>query len=180
MSINTVTVSGNLTKDSELKQTKGGNLLSGSICVNERVKDADGNWTDKPCYIDWTLFGPRANKLVGYLTKGAKVCIDGFLTYDSWTDKDGNNRNKLSIIVREVVFFRPSNVVMDQQAAIQAAQQPYQQTQQYQQPQPQQYQQPQPQPQPQYQVMQVAPEQAAAMQQAAYAQYQQGQQPIHY
>ena len=153
MSINFVTVSGNLTKDSELKQTKGGNLLSGGICVNNRVMGADGNWTDKPCFIDWTLFGSRADKLVGFLTKGVKVCITGYLTYDSWTDKQGNKRNKLSIIVRELEFFRPSNVVMDQQAAIQAAQQPYQQPQQYQQPQPQQYQ-------PQ--------------------QYQQGQQPIHY
>ena len=161
MSINVVTVSGNLTKDSELKQTKGGNLLSGGICINNRVMGADGNWTDKPCFIDWTLFGPRADKLVGFLTKGVKVCINGYLTYDSWTDKQGNKRNKLSIIVREVEFFRPSNVVMDQQTAMQAAH-------------------PQPQPQPQYQVMQVAPEQAAAMQQAAYAQYQQGQQPIHY
>ena len=157
MSINTVTVSGNLTKDSELKQTKGGNLLSGSICVNERVKGADGNWGDKPCYIDWTLFGPRADKLVGFLTKGTKVCITGSLTYDSWTDKGGNKRNKLSIIVREVEFFRPSNVVMDQQTAMQAVQ-----------------------PQVQLQAMQVTPEQAMAMQQAAYAQYQQGQQPIHY
>lgn len=156
MSINNVTVSGNLTKDSELKQTKGGNLLSGGICVNERVKDADGNWTDKPCFIDWTLFGPRADKLVGFLTKGTKVCITGSLTYDSWTDKGGNKRNKLSIIVREVEFFRPSNVVMDQQTAMQAAQ-------------PQQYPQPQPQPQ-QYQ--QGQPQQ--------YQQYPQGQQPIHY
>lgn len=151
MSINNVTVSGNLTKDSELKQTKGGNLLSGGICVHERVKGADGNWTDKPCFIDWTLFGPRADKLVGFLTKGAKVCITGSLTYDSWTDKQGNKRNKLSIIVREVEIFRPSNVVMDQQTAMQAAQ-----TQQYQQPQPQQP------------MMQVYPS------------YTQPQQPIHY
>lgn len=145
MSINTVTVSGNLSRDSELKQIKTGHLLTGGIAVNERVKGVDGNWSDKPCFIDWALFGPRAEKLVGFLTKGTKVCITGSLTYDSWTDKQGNKRTKLSIIVREVEWFRPSNVIMDQQTAVQAAQQatapqyqqPYQQqapAQQYQQP----------------------------------------------
>lgn len=151
MSINTVTVSGNLSRDSELKQIKTGHLLTGGIAVNERVKGVDGSWSDKPCFIDWALFGPRAEKLVGSLTKGIKVCITGSLTYDSWTDKQGNKRNKLSIIVREIEWFRPSNVIMDQQTAVQAAQQA-----------PQHQQAPQYQPQPQYQ------------------QPQQYQQPIHY
>lgn len=144
MAINSVSLSGNLSRDAELKQTKSGHLLSGTIVVNERFKNAQGEWEDKPCFVDFTLFGPRAEKIVGYLTKGTKVALTGALTYDQWTDKQNNKRSKLSVIVREIEFFRPSNVVMDAQTAMQAAQpqQPYQ-------PQPQQPYQQQYQPQPQ-------------------------------
>ena len=146
MAINSVSLSGNLSHDCELKQTKSGHLLSGTVVVNERFKNAQGEWEDKPCFVDFTLFGARAEKIVGYLTKGTKVAITGSLTYDRWTDKQNNKRSKLSVIVREIEFFRPSNVVMDAQTAMQVAQpqQPYQQMPQtYQQPyqtQPQQYQ----------------------------------------
>lgn len=136
MSINIVSISGNLTRDAELKATKSGTLtLSGSVVVNERVKDAQGNWTDKPNYVDWVLFGPRAEKIAGYLTKGTKVAIMGRLSYSSWTDKQTNQkRSKLEVVVTEIEFFRPSNVVMDattaQQVYQQAAQQAHQQQQQ--------------------------------------------------
>ncbi|MBR3160671.1 MAG: single-stranded DNA-binding protein, partial [Atopobiaceae bacterium] len=72
--------------------------------------------------------------IAGYLTKGTKVAITGRLSYSSWTDKQSNQkRSKLEVIVTEVEFFRPSNVVMDaptaQQAAQQVPQQPYPQQQ---------------------------------------------------
>ena len=126
MSINVVSISGNLTRDAELKATKSGTLtLTGSIAVNDRVKDAQGNWTDKPNFVDWVLFGPRAEKIVGYLTKGTKVAIVGRLSYSSWTDQQTNKkRSKLEVVVTEIEFFRPSNVVMDAPTAVQAAKQP--------------------------------------------------------
>lgn len=130
MSINIVSISGNLTRDAELKVTQGGTpVLSGSVAVNERVKQGD-QWTDKPNFVDWVLFGPRAEKIAGYLTKGTKVAIMGRLSYSSWTDKQTNQkRSKLEVVVTEVEFFRPYNVVMDattaQQAAQQVPQQPY-------------------------------------------------------
>lgn len=128
MSINSVSISGNLTRDAELKVTQGGTpVLSGSVAVNERVKGADGNWTDKPNYVDWVLFGARAEKVAGFLTKGTKVALFGSLSYSSWEDKQGNKRSKLEVIVRELEFFRPSNVVMDASAAVGAGYQAHQQ-----------------------------------------------------
>lgn len=135
MSINIVSISGNLTRDADLKVTQSGTaVLSGSVAVNDRVKQGD-QWVDKPNYVDWVLFGPRAEKINGYLTKGTKVAITGRLSYSSWTDKQTNQkRSKLEVIVTEIEFFRPSNVVMDaptaQQAAQQMPQQPYPQQQQ--------------------------------------------------
>jgi single-strand DNA-binding protein len=91
------------------------------------VKDANGDWTDKPNYIDWVLFGARAEKLAGFLTKGTKVALFGSLSYSSWEDKQGNKRSKLEVIVRELEFFRPSNVVMDAPTAVGAGYQARQQ-----------------------------------------------------
>lgn len=158
MSINIVSISGNLTRDAELKKLTGAKgdtfILSGSVAVNERVKQGD-QWTDKPNFVDWVLFGPRAEKIAGYLTKGTKVAITGRLSYSSW-ERNGEKRSKLEVIVTEIEFFRPSNVVMDAHTAQQAAQpivpqQPYPQQQlpqmppQPQQPYQQAYQQPMPQ-----------------------------------
>lgn len=122
MSINSVTISGNLTRDAELIATKSGlSMLSGSVAVNERVKDDAGQWTDKANFVDFVMFGERVEKIAGYMTKGVKVCLQGALSYSAWTDKKGNKRSKLSVIVREVEFFRPSKVVMDKPTAEQAA-----------------------------------------------------------
>lgn len=128
MSINSVSISGNLTRDAELKVTQGGTpILSGSVVVNERTKDANGNWVDKPNYVDWVLFGARAEKLAGFLTKGTKVALFGRLSYSAWTDKQGNKRSKLEVVLTELEFFRPPNVVMDAPTATAAAAQQQQQ-----------------------------------------------------
>lgn len=128
MSINSVSISGNLTRDAELKVTASGTpVLSGSVAVNERVKDASGNWTDKPNFIDWVLFGARAEKIAGFLTKGTKIALFGRLSYSAWTDKQGNKRSKLEVVVTELEFFRPSNTIMDAPTATAAAAQQQQQ-----------------------------------------------------
>ena len=86
MSINRVVISGNLTRDAELRQTQSGSsILAFGVAVNDRRKNSQtGEWEDYPNYIDCTMFGPRAEKLAQYLTKGLKVAIEGKLRYSSW------------------------------------------------------------------------------------------------
>ena len=114
MSINRVNLSGNLTRDAELRSTQGGNaILTFGMAVNDRRKDpTTGEWTDYPNFVDLCLFGNRANALVGHLTKGTKVAIEGKLRYSSW-EKNGERRSKLEVIVDEIEFLSPRN---DQQA----------------------------------------------------------------
>lgn len=100
--INTATVGGNLTRDAELRVTSGGMaILKGCIAVNERVKEGD-EWTDRPTFIDWTLFGSRAEKLASAMAKGAKVVLSGRLHEERWQAKDGGNRSKLTLIVNDL------------------------------------------------------------------------------
>jgi single-strand DNA-binding protein len=103
MSINSVTLSGNLGRDPELRTTAaGGNLLTFSIAVNDRVKDSStGEWKDYTNWVDVVVFGNRAESLSRILTKGMKVTINGKIRYSSW-EKDGQTRSKIEVIANDV------------------------------------------------------------------------------
>lgn len=168
MSINRATISGNLTRDAELRSTASGMpVLSFSVAVNDRRKNNQtGEWEDVPNFIDCTMFGKRASSLRQYLTKGMKVFIDGKLRWSQW-ERDGQKRSKLEVIVDELVF---GSSLASQQGGYQPAQPAYAApapTQAYSQPQP--YSQP-AQAQPYQPPAQAAPQQAAPVQQAAPAQ----------
>lgn len=104
MSINVVVISGNLTRDPELRHTNGGTaILSFGVAVNDRMKDRDGSWVDRPNFVDVTVFGARAEALSRYLSKGTKVALSGKLRYSSW-ERDGQKRSKLEVIAEEIEF----------------------------------------------------------------------------
>lgn len=107
MSINRVVVSGNLTRDPELRVTPGGTQVLGfGVAVNDhRRNQQTGEWEDYPNFIDCTMFGNRAEALSRILRKGMKVAIEGKLRYSSWEDKNGGGRrSKVEIIPDEVVL----------------------------------------------------------------------------
>ena len=128
MSINRVVVSGNLTRDPELRATPGGTQVLGfGVAVNDRRRNQQtGEWEDYPNFIDCTMFGNRAEALSRILRKGMKVAIEGKLRYSSWEDKNGGGRrSKVEIIPDEVVLM--SQNPNGQQAPQQCAPQGYQQ-----------------------------------------------------
>lgn len=105
MSINRVNISGNLTRDPELRATAGGTqVLSFGVAVNDRRRNPqNGEWEDYPNFVDCTMFGTRAEAVSRYLSKGSKVAIEGKLRYSSW-ERDGQRRSKLEVIVDEIEF----------------------------------------------------------------------------
>ena len=105
MSINRVTITGNLTRDPDLRSTSGGMPVLGfGVAVNDRRKNQQtGEWEDYPNFIDCTMFGTRAEKITPYLSKGAKVAIEGKLRWSQW-ERDGQKRSKLEVIIDEIEF----------------------------------------------------------------------------
>lgn len=102
MSINNVSITGNLTRSPELRATQGGTaVLRFGIAVNDRRKNASGNWEDVPNFFECVTFGNRATALSDILTKGMKVAIAGKLHYSSW-EKDGQKHSKVDIIAQEI------------------------------------------------------------------------------
>ncbi len=104
--INNVTVSGNLTKDLEVRATPSGYPIgSCSVAVNERRKNSEGAYEDYANYFDFTILGERAQKLAQFLTKGTKVTICGSLKQRRWQDKQtGQNRSAVEILVDDLEF----------------------------------------------------------------------------
>ena len=105
MSINRVNISGNLTRDPEMRVTAGGTqVMSFGVAVNDRRKNQQtGEWEDCPNFVDCVMFGTRAEALSRYLSKGTKVALEGKLRYSSW-ERDGQRRSKLEVVVDEIEF----------------------------------------------------------------------------
>jgi single-strand DNA-binding protein len=104
--INRVIITGNLTRDPELRSTGSGMAVCGlRIATNTRRKDsASGEWVDKANYFDVTIFGRQGENAAQDLTKGRPVAIDGRLEWREFTDQQGNKRQAVDIIADNVQF----------------------------------------------------------------------------
>ena len=102
--INSVVVTGNLTRDPELRHTPGGTpVCKLRIAVNTRRKSSDGNWEDKPNYFDVTVWGAQGENCSTYLVKGRPVAISGRLEWREW-EGEGGKRQAVEIIAETVQF----------------------------------------------------------------------------
>lgn len=106
MSINKVIITGNLTRDPELRSTASGmNVLKIGVAVNDRRKNqSTGEWEEVPNFVDVTVFGNRAEPLSRFLSKGAKVAIEGKLRWSQWENPQGEKRSKLEVVADEIEF----------------------------------------------------------------------------
>jgi single-strand DNA-binding protein len=104
--MNVVVITGNLTRDPELRSTGSGMAVCDMrVAVNSRRKDASGEWVDKPNYFDVTVFGAQGENCSTYLSKGRPVAVEGRLDWREWEAKDGSGkRQAVSIIANSVQF----------------------------------------------------------------------------
>lgn len=102
--INRVLITGNLTRDPELRELPSGNSLCKlRVAVNSRRKDQSGQWVDKPNYFDVTVWGAQGQNCATYLSRGRPVAIDGRLDWREW-ETDGVKRQAVEIIADTVQF----------------------------------------------------------------------------
>jgi single-strand DNA-binding protein len=98
--MNTVTLTGRLTADPELRSTSNGSVASLRLAVQRPRKDGEDQGAD---YVDITVFGRQADTCSQYLARGRKVAIEGQLHHSEW-DSDNGRRQKLEVIARNVEF----------------------------------------------------------------------------
>ena len=123
MSLNAVFISGCLTSEPRQQATPSGTtVVRFGLAVNDRRKNnKTGEWDDYTHFVDCTMFGRFAERMVVYLHKGVRVTVEGKLNYSSW-EKDGQRHTKLDVIVNELV--PPQQQRQQQYAPQQQYQQP--------------------------------------------------------
>jgi single-strand DNA-binding protein len=103
--VNVVVITGNLTKDPELRSTNGGmSVCEMRVAVNSRRKDQSGQWVDKPNYFDVVVFGAQGENCANYLSRGRPLAVEGRLDWREWEAKDGSKRQAVQIIANSVQF----------------------------------------------------------------------------
>ena len=96
---------GNLTRDPEIRYLQSGMaVMDIGLAVNDRRKNANGEWVDEPTFVDVTLWGRNAEIGGEYLSKGSQTMIEGRLKLDSWETQDGQKRSKLKVVGERLVL----------------------------------------------------------------------------
>ena len=96
---NQVTLAGNITRDIELRKTNGGmSVCDIGLAVNDRRKQANGEYVEETLYVDVTLWGRTAEVADQYCKMGSSILVSGKLKMDSWDDKNtGSKRTKIKV-----------------------------------------------------------------------------------
>lgn len=103
--INQVVVSGNLTRNPEVRTTPSGTVITSiGIAHNERRRNPQGEWEDRAHFFDVTIFGGQGDWLSKNAAKGDPVTVAGQLQWRSWEDQQGNKRSAVEILARDVVL----------------------------------------------------------------------------
>jgi single-strand DNA-binding protein len=103
--INVVVLTGNLTRDPELRSLPSGmSVCSLRIASNTRRKGQSGEWEDKANYFDVTVWGAQGENCAQYLSKGRPVAVDGRLEWREWETENGQKRQAIDIIADSVQF----------------------------------------------------------------------------
>ncbi|MGA2164107.1 MAG: single-stranded DNA-binding protein [Solirubrobacteraceae bacterium] len=109
ININRVVITGNLTKDPELKALPSGTALCElRIACNTRRKSGE-EWVDKPNYFSVKVWGAQGENAARYLTRGRPVAIDGRLEWREWEAQDASKRQAIEIIADTVQFLGNAN-----------------------------------------------------------------------
>jgi single-strand DNA-binding protein len=103
MNINHLIVSGNLTRDPELR-TVGADksVCSFTIANSTKFKGGDGEMKEETAFIDCDAWGRQGEIAAQYYQKGSAAIVEGSIRQDNWTDKDGQKRSKLKLRVDRV------------------------------------------------------------------------------
>jgi single-strand DNA-binding protein len=97
-SFNRVILVGNVTRDPELRYISSGTAVTDvGLAVNDRRKNAAGEWVEETTFVDVTLWGRTAEVAGEYVTKGSPLLIEGRLKLDTW-EKDGKKNSKLRVV----------------------------------------------------------------------------------
>ncbi len=103
MSLNSVNIMGNLTRDPELKYTPAGKSVCSLSIANNRIFTKNGEKVSEVSYFDVEVWGVSAENCAKYLSKGSGIIVEGRLKQDRW-EKDGKTQSRVRISANAIHF----------------------------------------------------------------------------
>lgn len=108
VSVNTLVLGGNLTRDPELRYLQSGQAVAEfGLAINRNWTAANGEKREETCFVDVTAWGKLAERVCQYLKKGRSVLVEGRLQFDTWQAQDGTKRSKHRVVADSVHFLGP-------------------------------------------------------------------------
>ena len=108
---NKVILLGNLTRDPQLSYLPSQTaVVDFGLATNRKWTGQDGQQRDETCFVDCRAFGKPAETINKYCKKGNPLLVEGRLTFDSWTGKDGAKRSRLRVTVESFQFISAGGV----------------------------------------------------------------------
>ena len=104
-SLNKVLLIGNLTRDPDVRMMSNGRpVCNFGLALNRSFKDAEGNRKDETTFVDVECFGPRAEAVGRFFTKGRAIFVEGRLKLDQWESKEGEKRSAIRVVLDNFEF----------------------------------------------------------------------------
>lgn len=104
-SLNRAQLIGNLTRDPEMRQLPTGvNVCSFSVATNQVWNDQNGVRQEKAEFHDIVAWRKLAEIAGQYLTKGAKIYVEGRIQTREWDAEDGTKRRKTEIVAENLIM----------------------------------------------------------------------------
>lgn len=104
-SLNKVLLIGNLTRDPDVRMMSNGRpVCNFGLALNRSYKDGEGNRKEETTFVEVESFGPRAEAVGRFFTKGRSIFIEGRLKLDQWETKEGEKRSALRVVLDSFEF----------------------------------------------------------------------------
>ena len=104
-SLNKVLLIGNLTRDPDVRMMSNGRpVCNFGLALNRNYKDSEGNRKEEVTFVDVECFGPRAEAVAKFFTKGRSIFVEGRLKLDQWESKEGEKRSAIRVVLDNFEF----------------------------------------------------------------------------
>lgn len=101
---NHITVTGNLTREPEIRYTREGQAsVTVGVAVNRRWQDRDSHeWEEQTSFFDVVCWRALAENAAMTLVKGMRVMVAGRLEQRSWETENGEHRSRVEIVAEDI------------------------------------------------------------------------------
>jgi single-strand DNA-binding protein len=108
--INTIIISGRLTRDVELRYTSNGKAVAKLSIAFDRSYQKAGEWVQESSYVDVTVWEKTAERCAEELSKGSPILVEGSLRTYTYQDRNNQNRKGVEISAYKVNFLEKSPI----------------------------------------------------------------------